>query len=72
MRSAASVNGANKYWYGWQSGVDPNDRYTNPLTITMNADKEIATRFECGSGAEPFLPVMLAMLAVTAMVRRRG
>ena len=61
----------NKYWGGWQGDVDPNDAFTNPLTIVMDSDKEITTSFRCGLGVGPILPMMLGVLGVFALTRRR-
>ncbi|MBN1345114.1 MAG: right-handed parallel beta-helix repeat-containing protein [Phycisphaerae bacterium] len=59
-------------WTGWAGDVDPNDIYSNPLTITMDSDKEISTSFKCGAGASPMLPMMLGALGLFAWTRRRG
>ncbi len=58
-------------WMGWEGDVDPNDRYTNPLTITMDADKDISTSFKCGMGTGPLLPMALGVLGLFVVARRR-
>ena len=60
-----------KLWTGWAGDVEPNDIYTNPLTITMDSNKTITTGFKCGIGMGPFLPMMLGVLGLLAVVRRR-
>ncbi len=60
-----------KLWTGWSGDVEANDIYTNPLTITMDADKTITTGFKCGLGMGPFLPMMLGVVGVFAVARRR-
>ena len=59
-----------KSWMGWGGDVDPNDIYTNPLTLVMDSDKEITTAFKCGLGTAPMLPMMLGVLGVFALLRR--
>ena len=59
-----------KFWGGWQGDVDPNDEFTNPLTVVMDSDKQITTAFKCGLGTGPMLPMMLAVLGVFALIRR--
>jgi len=67
----AIVTEPGKAWMGWEGDVDPNERYTNPLTITMDADKEITTAFKCGMGVGPMLPMIGASLLGAYMIRRR-
>ncbi len=59
-------------WDGWSGDVDPADRFTNPLTITVDSPPMvIETGFNCGLGAGPMLPLMLGVLGLVAVVRRR-
>jgi len=66
--TAEAIEG--RMWMGWEGDVDPNDRYTHPLTITMDSDKMISTSFKCGFGVGPLLPVMLSVLGLFVWVRR--
>ncbi len=67
----AGVTEEGKWWGGWSGDVDPNDRYTNPLTITMDTDKDISTSFKCGMGTGPLVPMALGVLGLFAVARRR-
>lgn len=52
--------------------IDPNDTFTNPLTITMDSDKESTTSFKCGIGVGPMLPMIaVALLGIYFLRRRR-
>ncbi len=61
-----------KMWMGWSGDVDPNKRYTNPLTLIMNDNKVITTEFKCAMGVGQMLPLLVAGLTVLTLVRRRG
>ncbi len=43
----------------------------NPITIVMDANREVWAHFECGSGVAPLAPVMLGVLGLSLLVRRR-
>ncbi len=43
----------------------------NPITIVMDADRQVAAAFKCGSGTAPLLPMVLAVLWPFFVVRRR-
>ena len=45
---------------------------TNPITITMMADREVEGAFKCGSSAAPLLPIVLVLLGLLAIVRRKA
>ncbi len=61
-----------KYWLGWEGDISPGEEHTNPLTITMDEDKEISTSFRCGMGVGPFLPMIFAVLGLALWFRRRA
>lgn len=44
----------------------------NPVTIVMDADREVTAVFKCGSSGMPLLPAMLGVLCLTVLVRRRN
>jgi len=67
----ATVTQEGKMWMGWEGDVDPNDRYTNPLTVIMDRDKTITTSFKCGMGLGPMLPLMAIGLIALRAVRWR-
>jgi len=53
------------------STIDAN----NPITVVMDADREVTAVFkrrECGDGIPPFLPMMLGVLGLFGLMRRRG
>lgn len=60
-----------KVWTGWQGDVDPGDALTNPLTITMDSDKEIITGYKCGAGTGAMLPLAAGLLGLFAVMRRK-
>ncbi len=71
VKLTAVVTHEGRVWDGWAGDVDPNQRYVNPLTITMDSDKNISTAFKCGFGMAPMLPLMAAGLMGMVVMRRR-
>ena len=59
-------------FFGWQGDVPPGQEHYNPLTITMDADKDITATFRCGLGTVPMLPMILSMLGLHVAVRRKS
>jgi len=69
--TAEAIEG--KAWMGWSGDIDPNDRWANPLTITVDGEPVVVeTAFKCGFGVGPMLPVMLGVLGLFVWARRRG
>lgn len=61
-----------KYWSGWQGDVPPDHEMDNPLTITMDSDKNIITAFKCGFGVGSMLPLTaIGLVGIVALRRRR-
>ncbi len=60
-----------KGFFGWEGDVPAGQEQHNPLTITMNADKEITATFKCGLGMGPMLPMMACGLFGFLLVLRR-
>jgi MYXO-CTERM domain-containing protein len=59
-----------KYWGGWEGDAPAGHEFDNPLTLTMDTDKNVSTAFKCGVGAGPMLP-LLAAFGLFALRRRR-
>jgi hypothetical protein len=60
-----------KAFMGWEGDVDPNHKWDNPVTITMDSPKEISVAFKCGFGIGPMMPLMSLGLCGMLVVRRR-
>ncbi len=60
-----------KGFFGWSGDVPAGQEQHNPLTITMDTDKDITATFKCGLGTGPLLPMMLGALGLFVVARRR-
>ena len=60
-----------KGFHGWTGDVPEDQKYMNPITISMDADKEVSATFKCGFGVGPFLPLVAIGLLGFAVLRQR-
>jgi hypothetical protein len=57
---------------GWEGDLPAGQEFYNPLTITMDSDKQITATFKCGIGVAPVMPLAaIGMLGLLTLRRRR-
>ena len=76
LTAVPGVNKSFKKWRIWDANHPGDANYVvidtnNPITVVMNADREVKAVFKCGGGGiGPFLVIGMAMFGMLALRRR--